>query len=155
MNWKFVEPLQSEDLIIEYEEKIGYKFPEDFKACVKQNNNGYPENKIFYSWKGKRKRKRVFNLLLSFNKDDITSIWRYNDWRGRFRDWFRLSDGEIENYIVFACDQFGNLICYDKRTDKIVFINHECADFSVTVEEIADSFTELINGLKSKQYTKF
>ena len=150
MNWEYVRPLQSEDLITEYEEQIGYEFPADFKNCVIQFNNGYPEKKFFCSWKGKRKRKRVFNHLYSFNKEDISSIWRYNDWRGSFSDWFRLSDGEIEHYVVFAGDPFGNLICYDRRTDKIVFINHEEADFSAAVEEIADSFTKLINSLKSK-----
>ena len=61
MNWKFITPFKSTNLITEYEEKIGYKFPEDFKECIKQNNYGYPENKFFYSWKGKCKRKRVFN----------------------------------------------------------------------------------------------
>lgn len=149
MNWKFVIPLQSENLIIEYEKKIGYVFPEDFKACVKLNNHGYPEKEVFYSWRGKRKRERVFNLLLSFNKEDRVSIWERNDWRGRSRDWFEYSNGEIENYVVFADDPFGNPICYDKRTDEIVWIDHEEADFSIAVEKIADSFTELINSLKN------
>lgn len=149
MNWRFVEPLQSEDLINEYEEKIGYKFPEDFRECVRLNNGGYPEKKIFCSYKGKSKRKRVFDYLLSFNKGDTDSIWQYNDWRGRFGDWFRYSNGEIENYVKFAGDPFGNIICFDKRTDKIVFIDHEKLS-SFEVEEIADSFTELINSMKSK-----
>lgn len=148
MNWRFVEPLQSEDFISEYEEKIGYRFPEDFRECVKLHNAGYPEKKIFYSWKGNHKYERVFDSLLSFNKDDISSIWQYNDWRGRFSDWFKYSDGEIENYIKFAGDAFGNIICFDKRTDKIVFINHE--KLGSDIEEVADSFTELMNSLKSE-----
>ena len=52
MNWRFVEVLQSEDCISEYEEKIGYRFPEDFRECIKRNNGGYPEKKMFYSRKG-------------------------------------------------------------------------------------------------------
>ena len=148
MNWKFITPLKSTNLITEYEEKIGYKFPEDFKECIKQNNYGYPENKFFYSWKGKCKRKRVFNYLFSFNKDDITSIWNYNDWRERFSDWVKYSNGEIENYVVFAGDAFGNFIGYNKRNNGIVFINHE--QLGSAVEKISDSFTELVNSLKSK-----
>ena len=124
------------------------KFPEDFKECIKQNNYGYPENKFFYSWKGKCKRKRVFNYLFSFNKDDITSIWNYNNWRERFSDWVKYSNGEIENYVVFAGDAFGNLIGYDKRNNGIVFIDHE--QLGSGVEKISDSFTELMNSLKSK-----
>ncbi len=148
MNWRFVEVLQSEDCISEYEEKIGYRFPEDFRECIKRNNGGYPEKKMFYSRKGSRKHKRVFNSLLSFNKEDLSSIWQYNDWRGRFSDWFRYSDGKIENYVTFANDPFGNMICFDKRSDKIVFIDHE--KLGSDAEEVADSFTYLINSLKSR-----
>lgn len=145
MEWKYVTPLLSEDLIAAYEEKIGYRFPEDFRECVKQNNNGYPEKKNFCSWQGKSKRKRVFRHLLSFNKEDASSIWRYNDWHG---DWLTFSNGEIANYVTFAGDPFGNLICFDKRTDEIVWINHEEADFSAAVESVAKSFTEMLNHLK-------
>ncbi len=148
MNWRFVEPLKSEKLISDYEKKIGYTFPEDFKACVRQNNNGYPENKVFYSLKGNRKRKRVFNLLFSFNKDDTPSIWNYNDWQGRFRDWFHYSNGEVENYVAFAGDPFGNLICFDRRTNEIVFIDHE--QLGTGAERIANTFTELLDHLKNK-----
>ena len=76
MNWKFTEPLKSEKLISEYEEKIG----------------------------------------------------------------------EIENYVVFAGDTFGNFIGFKRKTNEIVFIDHE----QMQAEKIADSFTELLNSMKSK-----
>ena len=45
------------------------------------------------------------------------------------------------NYIIFACDPFGNQICFDKNDDSIVFLEHE----TMSVEKIADSFSDLIN----------
>lgn len=142
MEWIFVEDLQSEDLINEYEEVIKYHFPEDFKKCVRNYNGAYPVLEVFLSFKGKRKKKRVFNHLFSFNKNDVTTIWKYNDWNGRFHEW--NTDGKMENYVAFAGDPFGNLICFDKTDDKIVFIDHE----TLTVENVTDTFTELIGSLR-------
>ena len=115
MEWTFIDQLKSEELIAEYEEKVGYHFSKDFTECVKQNNGAYPEKHVFLSWRGKQKRKRVFNYLFSFNKDDASTIWHHNNWRGDMSDWYKFSNGEVENYIAFACDPFGNLICFDKR----------------------------------------
>lgn len=142
MEWRFVHNLQSEDLITDYEKTVKYCFPDDFKNCIKIYNGAYPILKVFTSFKGKRKRKRVFNHLFSFNKEDVSKIWSYNDWNGGFHDW--NEDGKMENYVAFAGDPFGNLICFDKTNDKIVFIDHETLD----IESVADSFTELVNSLR-------
>ena len=150
MEWNWVESLQSEDLITEYEAVVGYTFPEDFKEFVKQYNGGNPENTIFYSKHGDVRKKRVFGDLLSFNKEDICSIWKYNRWFTGYSDWNALSNGEIQNYIMIAGDAFGNMICYDKRTNEIVWIDHEQADFSKAVKPVAKSWTKFVSGLKSK-----
>lgn len=46
--------------------------------------------------------------------------------------------------MIFAYDPFGNLIAFDKRTNEIVWIDHEQADFSKAVEKVADSFADLL-----------
>lgn len=148
MNWRWTKPLESDELITEYEERIGYTFPDDFKEFVRQYNGGRPEWKCFYSWTGKRKHERVFNNLLSFNKEDRSSIWKYNDWDGS--DWDSSTNGEIKNYVMIARDAFGNLICYDRRTIGIVWVDHEEPDFPKAVEKVADSFTEHVNSLKGE-----
>ena len=43
MVWYFVKPLESVELIDEFEEFVGYKFPVSFRICVKVNNGGSPE----------------------------------------------------------------------------------------------------------------
>ena len=63
-------------------------------------------------------------------------------WNGRFSDW--NPDGQMENYIAFAADPFGNLICFDKADDSIVFIDHE----TLSIESVSASFTELVDSLR-------
>lgn len=141
MEWLFGYKLESENLITEYEQRMNYKFPKSFTECVKKHNGTHPSLKIFLS-KGKRKRKRVFNSMFSFNQNDIDTIWNYNQWNGKSSDW--NEDGKMENYVAFADDPFGNLICFDKTNDKIIFIDHE----TLQIESVADSFEEFINNLR-------
>ncbi len=140
MNWRSVKPLVSNDIIDEYEKTINYHFPDSFREFVKINNGGKPSHKVFNT---KVVKERVFDNLLSFNKDDVDTIWHYNDWKGDMSDWYKFSNGEVENYIAFACDAFGNLICFDKRNDSVVWIDHE----TMNVEFVAKSFTEFIESL--------
>lgn len=137
MQWKYVNALESEDTIREFENEIGYSFPNDYLECVKSNNAGYPELEIFISWRGKRKRKRALKRILSFNKGDRETVWNLNDFG---------SDNYMVNYVAFGIDNFGNLICFDKTNDHIVFIDHE----TMNVEAVADSFREFINSLCKK-----
>ena len=142
MNWRWVKPLESEDLIKEYEENIGYTFPNEYKEVVKNYNGARPEFKEFKSKQGRRKKARVFEFLFSFNKYDKWSIWGLNNWKGDMRDW--NIDSKIENMVGFAGDPFGNLICFDKTNGHIVFVDHE----TLNIEPVADSFTEFINSLR-------
>ena len=144
MKWDYVEKLYSEQLISEYEEMVSYKFPGDFVQSVILYNAGYPEYTVFNSFRGKKKTKRVFNYLFSFNKTDKDCIWEYNDWKGYMRGW--NTDGKMEKYVAFAGDPFGNLICFDKTNDKIVFIDHE----TLEAEDVSDNFTDFINSLRKK-----
>ena len=131
MNWNFVEPLKSANLIDEFESFVSYTLPKDFKECVMQYNGGYPEREAFDTDSTKE---RVFNSLLSFNKEDISTIWKTNE--GHI-------EGLPDKYVVFADDPFGNLICFDKDNDNVIFWNHE----DESVEHIANTFTEFIDKL--------
>ena len=53
MNWDFlgpsdVENLESENIIEEYENKVGYTFPEDFKSFMRQCNGAFLEKELFH-----------------------------------------------------------------------------------------------------------
>ena len=131
MNWEYVKTLKSANLIDEFESLVGYEFPGDFKECVMQYNGGYPEREAFDT---DTTKERVFNHLLSFNKEDISTIWKTNE--GHI-------EGLPDKYVVFADDPFGNLICFDKDNDNVIFWNHE----DESVEHIANTFTELLDKL--------
>ena len=139
MNWRAITPLVDGDEIEEFENSINYQFPKSFKEFIPLHNGGKPSHKVF---KTKTSREKVFNNLLSFNKNDLDNIWEINDWNASMSDWNK--DGSMNNYVAFAQDAFGNLICFDKTNDHIVFIDHE----TLSIEPVADSFSEFIAGLK-------
>ena len=68
------------------------------------------------------------------------NIWRTN----QIIHTVWAKNGELDRYIVFATDPFGNKICFDKTNDKIVFIDHE----TLSIEVVADDFTEFVDSLK-------
>ena len=131
MEWKYVKPIISEDIIKEFEGETGYCFPDDFLQCVLEHNGGRPNNRTFNTEKTKERELKSF---LSFNKNDKETVWKIMEWNKE-----ELSD----RYVAFAIDNFGNLICFDTNNDCIVFVNLEI----MSVEKIANSFHDFINCL--------
>jgi len=85
---------------------------------------------------------RVFNNLLSFEEEDIESVWKLLE-QDNFSDKVWGIEGLDWRFIPFARDPFGNFICFDRTNDHIVFWDHE----TTAIEEVADSFTEFIDSL--------
>ncbi len=113
MEWKYVKPLCSEELIAEYEALVSYRLPEAFKECVRQYNGGRPANRSFDTDKS---QERSLKSFLSFNKGDRETVWKTADC---------MSKRTLQLYVPFASDNFGNLICFDKQNDSVVFLDHE------------------------------
>lgn len=131
MEWKYVKPIKSEDLINDFECAVKYCFPDDFRKCVLLYNGGRPINRSFDTEKTKERELKSF---LSFNKEDRETVWKIMDW----------NKDELGNrFIAFAIDNFGNLICFDANNDSIVFLNHE----NLETELIAKTFSEFIDKL--------
>lgn len=131
MEWKYVKPLSSVDCINEFESLVNYSFPTEFKNCVLHNNGGRPNKRVFDT---DVQRERSLKTFLSFNKEDRETIWKILEWN---------KTQLLDNYIAFAIDNFGNLICFDKSKQRIVFYNLE----SDRVEQIANNFSEFMRGL--------
>lgn len=131
MEWKYVKKLMSADLIADFESTAGYCFCDAFRNCVLLNNGGRPSKRCFDTDKAKG---REIKSLLSFNKEDRETVWKIFEW----------SKTELANqFIPFAIDNFGNLICFDNINSKVVFLNHE----DQSTECIADNFETFINEL--------
>lgn len=153
MDWKNVKPLKSENLIDEFEQLCGYKFPESFRQCVKENNGGYPEPCMFDS---------TINAggdiyyLLSFNKGDHNSIWfeleaiESNLMCAKDIDDLDYVEQLLEiinNYVVFACGCCGDYIAFDRRDDSVAYILHDAPLDFPFIERVADSFEDFLDCL--------
>ncbi|WP_040214614.1 SMI1/KNR4 family protein [Clostridium polynesiense] len=125
------------------ENTFGVKFPKDYVEIIMKNDGGYPKPNRF----NLNGSEEVFNNLLSFDEEDSSNmIDTYND----------VKDRLVEKVIPFAEDPFGNLICFDYRTNnqpRIVFWEHEKAfnNKESATSYLCDSFTELLLMLHESQ----
>ena len=141
MYWDDIEPLKDTSLIEKYEQQIGYRFPDDFRQCVLENNSAYAEPDGFDTDKTEG---RVFNHLFSFNPDDIDNIW---DVGCGLDDTMEEIAELMQNYVTFASSPFGDPICFDRRDDSIVYVDHE----TLEVEYVAPSFQAFLDKLYSDE----
>ena len=129
-DWKYIKPLSNEESIAAFERMTAFALPESFKVCVKQYNGARPKCRAFDT---EKQIKREMKSLLSFNRDDRETVW------GMYDASYTEHKGQ---YIPFAIDHFGNLICFD-RSGQIVFIDHE----TLNVELVAPSFEKFMDDL--------
>lgn len=140
MEWLFGKKLSDPMMIKAMEEKIGYQYPAEYKALVLENDGGIPTNMIYDTAETKE---RVFNNLLSFEK------WPLNAVQSGVKKWD--IEGLKWDYVPFARDPFGNMICFDRENDHVIFWDHETR----RVEEVASSFTEFIDSLYDDGFEGF
>lgn len=131
MNWKYVKALKSENAIKEFEVTFKFEFPDSFKEIVANYNGGRPEKDIYDTDKTKE---RTIKSLLSFNKEDKETIWKIADWN---------KDELKDDFIAFAIDHFGNLICFSVSDKSIVFMDMEM----LKTESIAKDFSTFLDKL--------
>lgn len=130
-------------LISNVETIFEVKFPKDFVEIIMKHDGGYPKPNRF----NLNGNEEIFNNLLSFDEEDSSNmIDTYND----------VKDKLVEKVILFAEDPFGNLICFDYRTNNqptIVFWEHEKAfnDKESAMGYLCNSFTDLLLMLHEPQ----
>jgi cell wall assembly regulator SMI1 len=137
IKWMQTEGTLDDSVIHSMENRFGVIFPEDYKACVKLHNGGYPSPDSFGGEDGDS---MVFNNLISFTDDYLNM--------GMFVEEFKE-----DRVLPFARDPFGNHICFDYRhTDRnptIVFWDaEEGLDF---LEPVCETFTALLDQLGSNE----
>ena len=125
MDWHYVKPLHTTNLIAEFAEHTGYDLPEAFRVCVAANNGGRPERRNFIAGGSPRLLKR----FLSLNKDDRENAWSALKW----------ADIAGTDRVPFAVDEFGNAVCFIKGDGSVVFIDHESGAQSVIARDF-DAF---------------
>ncbi len=147
-----IEPMPSDDLLIEREKKWRLVLPQDYKDFISKFNGGIPNEKEFvYNTKT-----YVITRFLCIIKDV------QNDQNG----WYdigvvesqigeRLTDNEdlIGIEVLPIAELFGgDYICLDFRKDKVnpcvcVWSNEESGEFEPATYDIAGSFSEFIRML--------
>ena len=131
--WKYVKKNICSDDIAEFEELAFIEIPDNLRDFILEHNNGRPTKNSFNT---KRSNGRVFDKLLSFNKDDKENV---------FSIYSILSNVLPTNLVAIAADPFGNFICLDKGNDlKVVFWQHETST-SEDTEKVFIAFIESLN----------
>ncbi|WP_323703498.1 SMI1/KNR4 family protein [Mammaliicoccus sp. Dog046] len=163
--WSEEEKLNDEQLIHEFEKKIGHRFPESFIQFTKEFHNGSTKKAEFYV---NEDMSPEIRFMLSFNKETEY----FNIWKGSY---YGLID--FDPYVVIAEDIAGNLIALDysksETEPSVVFVDHELLglifleedreysdeeieameaserlkDFPWAIFPVADSFLDFLNGL--------
>lgn len=111
--------------------KLDYDFPEDYTAYMVDLNPLKFKNNKFMTVRGKEK---VLRCLLSFDSND----------KYYYILKFQKLDSELEKKIVpFALLEFGDLLCFDRKTNNVVLYSSE----SDSIEMVANSFTDLLDKL--------
>lgn len=130
MNWKYVKPLKSKDLIAQYEKENNFEFPASFKKMVPKINGGRPKANRFVIITGDEK---VLKTFLSFNPDDKETVWTPGEWM----------EESFRRYLVpFAVDNFGNYVCFD-QIGTVIFACHDPLCYDI----VAYSFEEFLDNL--------
>lgn len=139
IKWRMTEGPLEASIIESVEKRLGVIFPEDYKACVRLHNGGYPHPGSFGGEDGVS---MVFNNLISFSGSYLNM--------GMFVDEFKES-----RILPFARDPFGSHLCFDYRDSDhnptVVFWDHE--EEEDALEPVCDTFTALLEQLRFDEET--
>ena len=134
MQFKYVKPT-TKSKIATVMKKYGISsLPKDLINLIINNNGGQPVKTTFDSEKTKE---LVFMRLLSYNNEDKENI------HIGFDAIQEINPNLSSVLYPIAIEAFGDLICLDLHSKKIVHLNHETG----TTEFVANSITDLISKL--------
>lgn len=115
LEWLFVKPLQSENLLNDFESLYNVTLPDNFKNLIKVANGGAPSKPIIDS--DPIKRIQVVNLL-SFNRSPVDP--EKEEVVYPVIDSFRSENG-VSDLVPFASAGFNNFICLDGQNKIVLF----------------------------------
>ena len=111
--WKYIKDLWDENSVEDFLAKNDINLPKSLVNKLKKYNGGRPRPNTFNLKNGQEK---VFQSLLSYNKDDLVNI-------------YEIYPLFIEsNLYPIGIDPAGNFICVEKEnTSNFIWLNHETA----------------------------
>ena len=111
ITWKYVKKLNDKDAVKKFLKKHNILLPEKIVKLLEQYNGGRPSEKSIFT---SDNREHVFKALLSYNINDLESI--YSIYPAVFND---------TNLYPIGTDPAGNYVCYDYVNKKFMFLDHE------------------------------
>ena len=127
-----LEKLNSEilEFIYNVEKEINYTFVEDYKNHLLKHTSLKPEKNILGLANGTEKLVRYF---YSMDPNSKTYILKFQNF-----------DSELKDKLVpFAELEFGDTLCFERKTNKIVIYNHE----TDTIDVVANDWNNFIKEL--------
>ena len=127
-----LEKLNSEilEFIYNVEKEINYTFVEDYKNHLLKHTSLKPEKNILGLANGTEKLVRYF---YSMDPNSKTYILKFQNF-----------DSELKDKLVpFAELEFGDTLCFERETNKIVIYNHE----TDTIDVVANDWNSFIKEL--------
>ena len=119
IEWKYVKPLNDKKSVSAFLIEHSIVLPLDLVKVLESYNGGRPSDKSVVVADG---REFVFKSLLSYNKDDLETIYSI------------YPIFEQTSCFPFATDPSGNIICYDTEKEEYVLYEHE-----------TDSYVEIVS----------
>ena len=134
MTFKYTVKVKDLKSVIRFEQLTNQKIPEPLLDILVKNNYGYPEKKTFNG------DGYVFSMkcLLSLNEDDDENLFDF------YKSSREISEELGFDFIPFAMDDYGNLICFIPDTYLVIFIDEETLDVyntKLSLEEFFNSLT--------------
>lgn len=142
----------TEKVIQNFEEKLGFKLPSDYKEFILINNGGTPTDDLVYDF--------IDSVTESNNSSDIREFFvfyngetdNYDDAMGIYSS--MIDEGVIDKtFFPIGDDSGGNTLCIcvsENDYGSIFFCDHELENKDtgyLVSSKIASSFTEFINML--------
>lgn len=142
----------SEEEVIEIENGLGIKFPEDYKAFIIQMNGGTPQEDMLYNFYDEVSELENISIIRSFFSLYADDTVLKNNLKVIYNT--MKNEGTIPaDMIPIADDPGGNIISISLNKDDygfIYYLNHEFEDVEtgyLMKSKIADSFNSFIDCL--------
>lgn len=129
ITWNYIEPIDDDLSISEFEAVYAVTLPEDYKKLVLRCNNGYPSPNTFSMPDGEVNE---MSHLYSFNRGDSENMWDFNS-----------SDNLSAGYVAFGCDPFDNQLAFRLSDNAVVFADYD-TDELVQIASDFQAFLRLL-----------
>ncbi|EPX9362362.1 SMI1/KNR4 family protein [Aeromonas veronii] len=130
--WRYIKPLETENLILEVEEKLGCKFTDSYVDFVKKYNGSRPPVSVFTT---SSLQEKTIKSFLSFNPSDVENIVKLN----------KAVAGISKLLVAFAIDNFGNYICFDRNNHMVFFLDFETGKTEFIDKTFSDFLLKIDN----------